>query len=118
MAILFFAAGVTHFVFPHLYLQIMPSWLPAHHFLVLFSGFIEIVLASLLFITATSHIAAWGIILFLIAVFPANVQMMLNYQDINHQYLWLVSLRLPLQIVLILWAYQFTRKKQNVVGKK
>jgi uncharacterized membrane protein len=55
------------------------------------------------------RLAAWGIIALLIAVFPANIHV---YQ---HQELfplpWFVHLlRLPLQGVLILWAFAYTRR--------
>lgn len=55
--------------------------------------------------------AAWGIVLLLIAVFPANVQMMLNYKAQSNPFLWLSVLRLPLQGLLIWWAFQYATQK-------
>ena len=86
----------------------MPAFLPAPLFLVYLSGFLEIVFGGLLLPEATRPWAAWGIILLLILIFPANIQMALNYWQALHPYKWLAIARLPLQIFLIWWAYTFT----------
>ena len=109
MSLLFLAAGINHFVKPRMYLSIMPPWLPAHSFLVYSSGVAEIVLALLLIPASTRVAAAWGIMVLLIAVFPANIQMMLNYYHKNLPGLWFTIARLPLQGVLIWWAWLYTR---------
>ncbi len=108
-ATLFVAAGVGHFVFTDFYLKIMPPYLPLHLLIVLVSGVIEIILGILLLVPSYSRLAAWGIVALLIAVFPANIHV---YQ---HQEMfplpWIVHLlRLPLQGVLILWAFAYTRR--------
>src|SRR4051812_32138643 len=107
-ATLFVVAGIGHFVATDFYLRIMPPYLPWHRPLVLLSGIIEIALGVLLLVPRTSTSAAWGLIALLIAVFPANVHLYL------HQEIWPLPplvhlLRLPLQAVLILWAYAYTR---------
>jgi uncharacterized membrane protein len=109
MASLYIAAGLNHFSNPETYLRIMPPWLPAHQFLVLMSGITEVVLGVALFIKPLRRMAAIGIILLLIIVFPANVQMMLNYRSEQNPLLWLAILRLPLQLFLIWWAFQYTK---------
>ena len=48
-------------------------------------------------------------ILLLVAVFPANVQMLLNFMRGHNPYTWIAWLRLPVQILLIYWAHQYTR---------
>ena len=108
-AALFIIAGVSHFVAVDFFLKIMPPYLPFHLPLVLVSGVIESILGILLLVPRFSRLAAWGIIALLIAVFPANIHV---YQ---HQELfpfpWFVHLlRLPLQGVLILWAFAYTRR--------
>lgn len=112
MAIAYVAAGVNHFVNPHFYKAIMPPWLPVHDLLISISGLVEIVLGTLLIPTATRLYAAWGIILLLIAVFPANIQMLINYYHQHHPNLLLAVLRLPVQLLLIWWAYTFTRRRK------
>ncbi len=108
MAALYVVAGIYHFVNPRFYMRIMPPALPAHKALVALSGICEIVFGFMLIPEATRHIAAWLIILLLIAIFPANIYMAIKWQRKQHKYLWLAYARLPLQVVLIWWAWLFT----------
>ncbi|HEX8461866.1 MAG TPA: DoxX family protein [Segetibacter sp.] len=113
MAVLYIAAGVYHFVHPATYLKIMPVWLPWHYELVIISGACEILFALLLLFPPTRRVGAFCIIALLVAVFPANIQMTINYAQQHNKLLWLSILRLPLQIVLIWWAYRFTKPSRN-----
>ncbi len=109
LCVFFVLAGINHFINPNFYLKIMPPYLPWHLFLVYLSGFFEIVLGGMILVPALTRVAAWGLIALLIAVFPANVHMAVNpglYPDISPIAL---CLRLPLQGVLIAWAYWYTR---------
>jgi uncharacterized membrane protein len=112
MTALYILAGLNHFIHPEFYLKIMPPWLPYHKGLVLISGVAEVLFALLLILPSARRTGAWLIILLLIAVFPANIQMMLNYQQENNPLLWIAIARLPLQLVLIWWAYRFTKMHQ------
>lgn len=109
MSLLYTAAGIYHFVKPRMYVKIMPAWLPAHLQLVYISGLAEILLGLLLLPAGTRSFAAWGIIALLIAVFPANIQMMLNYYHKNLPGFWITLARLPLQAALIWWAWGYTK---------
>jgi uncharacterized membrane protein len=109
MSLLYLAAGIYHFVNPRMYIKIMPAWLPLHLQLVYASGAAEILLGILLIPESTRVLAAWGIIALLVAVFPANVQMMLNYFRTANPARWIMLARLPLQGVLIWWAWLYTR---------
>lgn len=109
MSFAYIAAGINHFVAPKFYSRIMPDWLPWHSQLIFISGVCEVVLGILLLPLATRTFAAWGIIILLIAVFPANIQMAVTYWNKQNPYLWMALLRLPLQFVLIWWAWQYTR---------
>ncbi len=111
--ILFIAAGVLHFTRPDFYLKIMPPYLPLHRELVYASGVFEILLGALLLIKRFAPLAGWGLILLLIAVFPANIYVY-QHQEIMPASPLLHLLRLPLQAVLILWAYWYTRPDRNV----
>ncbi len=73
------------------------------------SGAMEIMLSLLFIFPATRRIGAWGTILFLIVIFPANIQMLVNYINENNKYVWIAILRLPGQILLMWWAYSFTK---------
>ena len=109
-AVFFIAAGFNHFIDPAFYLRIVPPYLPWPQMLVVVSGMAEIVLGVGLLIPRLSRLAAWGLIGLLIAVFPANIHMAMHpelYPTIPESLLWL---RLPLQGLLIIWAYWYTRK--------
>ncbi|CCH00591.1 hypothetical protein FAES_2582 [Fibrella aestuarina BUZ 2] len=107
MAAIYIVAGLLHFIRPRTYLAIMPPYLPAHKALVFWSGVAELALGLALLLPALRTWAAWGIIALLIAVFPANVYMATGekFQKIPA---WVRWGRLPLQAVLIWWAYQYT----------
>lgn len=105
------AAGANHFFNTPFYMSIMPPYVPWHLALVYVSGLAEIGLGVLLLFQRWSVLAGWGLIALLIAVFPANVHMAVHsnlYPWISPLSLWL---RLPLQGVLIAWAYWYTRTK-------
>ena len=107
-AFAFIAAGITHFVMPGFYLKIMPPYIPFHQFCVAFSGLIEVLLGILLLIPRTRKLAGWGLIALLIAVFPANIYVY-QHQDEFPLPAFVHLLRLPLQGVLIAWAYVYAR---------
>jgi uncharacterized membrane protein len=113
MAAVYVVAGAYHFINPFFYKKIMPPWLPWHYSLIYISGVVEIILGLLLIPAPTRKLAAWGIIALLVAVFPANVQMMLNYRHEHNPDLWIAVIRLPFQPLLIWWAYQFTKNKRS-----
>ncbi|TGE20702.1 DoxX family protein [Hymenobacter aquaticus] len=109
LSLVFIGAGVLHFIRPEPYLRIMPPYLPWHRELVLLSGVAEVGLGGLLLPRPTRRAAAWGLILLLLAVFPANVYMaQTNGADLGVAP-WLAWARLPVQAVLLLWAWWHTR---------
>jgi len=104
-------AGANHFINPDMYLAMMPSQLPAHGALVAISGVAEILGGLGLILPRTRRLAAWGLIALFVAVFPANLNMALNGLPLNGKELpaWALWGRLPLQVVLIAWAFWYTR---------
>lgn len=108
MASLYFIAGLNHFRNPKMYIKIIPDFFPNPQLLNKISGGAEIVLAIVLCIPFLTHYAAIGIILLLIAVFPANVNMLINKKASYGLPKWLLLLRIPLQFILIYWAYSYT----------
>jgi uncharacterized membrane protein len=108
LAAFFVLAGFNHFINPGFYLKIMPPYLPWHLLLVYLSGFLEIALGILLPIPKFTHIAAWGLIVLLIAVFPANIHMALNHELFPEYRAMTLWLRLPLQFVLMALSYWST----------
>ncbi len=108
-AILFISVGILHFTNPDFFVRIVPPILPAPLFLVYLSGFFEIALGILLLVPKFSRFAAFGLIALLIAVFPANIYMALNPQTFTEYNPILLYLRLPIQFLLIFWAYRLTK---------
>jgi uncharacterized membrane protein len=107
--LLFVVAGINHFVATAFYISIMPPYLPWHRELVYISGVAEVVLGVALWLRRSRTVAAWGLIALLVAVSPANLHMALHpeqFPTLPPLGLWL---RLPLQGVLIAWAYWYTR---------
>ncbi len=118
LAIFFVLAGLNHFINSGFYLKIMPPYLPWHLFLVYLSGLCEIALGLLLLIPKFTSLAGWGLIALLFAVFPANIHMAVNHQlfpEFSPTVLWL---RLPLQFVLIAWAYWYTKPNPEPIIEK
>ena len=115
-------AGIAHFRTPGPFAGIVPDWLPAHRTLVFVSGFFEILGGLGLLVPQTRRAAAWGLIWLYIAVFPANVNMAVHDVPVEGSHLapWLLWLRLPLQGVLIAWAWWLTRsdKKEDFPNGK
>ena len=110
-------AGIGHFVNEGFYLKLMPDYIPAnlHAPAVFWSGVAEVLLGVLLLIPRTTRWAAWGIIALLIAVFPANI-----YGWQHSEVIFVISkekhfIRLPLQAVLIAWAWWYTLPKAEGV---
>lgn len=110
LAMVMVFAGAMHFIAPKGYVRIVPRSLPAPRALVSVSGVFEILGGLGLLIPATRPWAAWGLIALFIAVFPANVNMAVNRIGFGRKPTppWLLWARLPLQAVLIAWAYAFT----------
>lgn len=109
-ALFFTAAGIGHFVAPSFYLSMMPPWLPAHGFLVQLSGVAEIAGGLGLLVPRLRRAAGIGLILLLIAVFPANIQMLQNARAAGTPELGL-WIRLPFQILFIWWVFVVSRTK-------
>lgn len=111
MVLFIVTAGVLHFVKPEPFVKIVPPYLPYPLALVYISGFFEILGGVGLLIPPVSQAAAWGLIALFIAVFPANVNMAVNQIQLsgipNSPLLYWG--RLPLQAVLIAWAWWFTK---------
>jgi len=105
----FVAAGANHFVQTDFYVSIMPPYLPAHLLLVYVSGVFEIVGGLGVVVPRVRVAAGVGLVLLLIAVFPANVHMALNPDLFPGIRPGVLLARLPLQALMIAWAYWATR---------
>ena len=108
MAAIYILAGIMHFVKPKVYLKIMPPALPFHKGLVYLSGLCEMVFGAMLLFDSTQSIGAWGLIATLIGVYPANIYMLSSYKGKRKWYRIALWIRLPIQFLLIYWAWLYT----------
>ena len=105
MSIFYVGIGIKHFTNPMWFVKIVPPILPYKLSLVYISGFFEILFGIMLLFPHTRYIAAWGLIMLLIAVFPANIYLaMTNGAALNITPL-IAWGRLPFQFVFIGIAY-------------
>lgn len=103
-------AGTRHFVNSEPFTQIVPRQLPAPRMLVFVSGACEIAGGVGLLMPPLRRPAAWGLVALFVAVFPANVNMAMHHITLGLNIKpWMLWARLPLQAVLIGWAWLFTR---------
>jgi len=105
VGIFFIVAGAIHFVSPASYLAMMPPWLPLPGLLVAVSGVAEIAGGLGVLIGRFRRRAAWGLILLLVAVFPANVHVALHGWPGTGFPPWVLWLRLPFQGVFVWLIY-------------
>ena len=76
LAAFYFVAGVIHIARPAPFLTIMPGWVPAPHAVVLLTGAAEILGAIGLaqwFSPPLRRAAGWGLALYALCVWPANI---------------------------------------------
>jgi uncharacterized membrane protein len=120
LALLFVGAGILHFVRPATYLAIVPPWLPSPSDVVAVSGMAEIVLGLLILPLPTRRLGGWGLLLLLVAVFPANLYMAEIHEQL-HIPAWVAWGRLPLQLLLLWWVWRSTiyqrRSRRHHLGR-
>jgi uncharacterized membrane protein len=113
LTVFMIAAGANHFISPAPYLGMMPSEIPEHLHapLVAISGVAEILGGLGLVLAATRKLAAWGLVALYVAIFPANLNMAINHLQLGTTEIasWMLWARLPLQAVLVAWAFWYTR---------
>ena len=113
----FVAVGVEHFRQPQLFVGIVPPYLPSHLALVYISGVFEVLGGVGLLWSRSRRFAGWGLIALLIAVYPANIHMLVNdvYLEGMARERWLLWLRMPLQFFFaggVLIAAEIWRPKR------
>ena len=111
----FSVAGVMHFLRPRSYEAIMPPWVPMHREAVIVSGIAEIAGAAAVAAAPTRTLGRWWLIALLAAVFPANVHMAVNPEqvrglDLDRIPRWALWARLPLQPLAMLWVLRATER--------
>ena len=106
MSIFYISVGINHFVDPDWFTQIVPPYLSRYDLeLVYISGVCEVMFGVLILFKKTRYYAAWGLILTLAAVFPANIYLAQSdgvAMGTNAAIAWY---RLPFQSLFIVLAY-------------
>ena len=105
MSFFYIVTGISHFTSADWFLKIVPPYLFYKLELVYISGFFEILFGSLLLIKSTRYYAAWGLILLLIAVYPANIYLAQTNGAAMNTTPLLAWGRLPFQFLFIGLAY-------------
>ena len=112
LVVFYVVAGANHFLQPDVYLPMMPPYLPWHRALIYVSGAAELGLGLSMLSPTLRPAAAWGLILLLIAIFPANLHIALHdvplFGNTEGFGVW-NWVRLPFQAVFIAWAWWYTR---------
>ncbi|SRR5260221_8135802 len=107
----YLVAGANHFRDTESYLKIIPNYLPYPKVLDILAGFFEILFALLLIFYKTRSLAAWGIMLMLIAFLPVHINMIgdaplhLRRVVVTPLIAWIRLI--ILQPLLILWAWWY-----------
>jgi uncharacterized membrane protein len=118
LALLLVAQGANHFVHEAFFVSMMPTYLPYPRALVVVSGVAEIVTGlSMLTPPLVGFGGAAAIALF-VAVFPANVEMALHPERFANIPVGLLYARLPLQAVLMLWAYVTCLRRDAIATRR
>lgn len=110
----FAVGGVAHFAATRLEMSIVPPYVPWPRVAVWVSGIFELVGAAGLIFRSTRRAAGWGLFLLTLAVTPANIYM-LQRSDLFPVPVWMLVLRLPVQVgllALILWS----TAKPRIIG--
>jgi uncharacterized membrane protein len=114
MSAFYILAGFNHLIHPEFYLAIIPPGLPEPEWINLIAGLAEIVLGVFVLEPRVRVLAAWGIVALLIAIFPANVYVAtanigLPAGEPGTGNAFVNWVRLPIQGVLVAWAFWYTR---------
>ncbi len=117
---LYVAAGINHFVHPEFYLDLIPPDFPNHNLLNIASGVLEVIAGLLMIIPFTRKLAAYLIIALLIAFIPAHIYLIQQKGCVSKHLCvgeWIAWARLPLQFILMWWAWKTYKWNTNKFGK-
>jgi uncharacterized membrane protein len=116
----FILVGIEHFRSPQKFVDIVPNYLPFALFLVYLTGVIEIVGGLGIIYPDTREITGRLMVLFLLAVYPANFYMWANDVPFNGTRLTTNGhlVRLSVQMLLIVGALGFSGDLEKLKNLK
>ena len=109
MSWFYISAGLLHFTNTNWFLLIVPPYLPLKLELVYVSGFFEIIFGLMLVLPSWRYYAGWGLVLLLIAVYPANIYLAQTNGAAMNTSALIAWVRLPFQFLFISIAYWYTK---------
>lgn len=115
LAAFFTFTGTMHFVRPRFFEAIVPPAIEERkQEVVAISGAAEIAGAALVLHPAGRRLGRWWLLALLVAVFPANIHMAVNPEQIRGLDMrkfprWALWARLPLQPLAMVWVWRATR---------
>jgi uncharacterized membrane protein len=111
LAAFFIGSGVNHFRSPRFYEAIVPPILQSERRRVVqVSGVAEIAGGAGVLLAGTRRLSGVCLIALLAAVFPANLYMARAPERFKALPRWALYARLPLQPLMMLWAWRATRR--------
>jgi len=114
MALFYVSAGAMHFINPQFYIKLTPTWLPSADILIWLSGIAEIALGILLIPEKTRRISVYLIIAMLVLFFfVIHIPMSIAFYHTNNTGFIISIIRLPLQFLLIWWAWKASFNKRT-----
>lgn len=110
-SIFYVLVGIKHFIDPDFFLAIVPPYLPYQLELVYISGLFEILFGVMILLPKYRYWGSVGLILLLIAVFPANIYLFQSEeaQKAIGATQEIATWRLPIQGIFI-WVAYWIRK--------
>ena len=110
LALFLATAGVSHFVIPKFYDDIVPRALPGPaRFWTQLSGGAELAVAATVAYRPTRRVGGALAAGLFVAVFPGNIQMALDWRDRPGRERAMAYGRLPLQAPMVWWALRVRR---------
>lgn len=109
LALMLIVTGISHFTSTDLMIEMMPEFMPAKREIVYFTGICELLAVVGLLWDKTAKLTAVMLIIFFLAVLPANIAgsiKQVQFGGMENGAIYLLF-RIPLQILFIFWAYYF-----------
>lgn len=117
LAVMFLFTAAAHFnQMRHDMVRMVPPWVPQPEAVVAITGGLEILGAIGLMVPKTRRAAGIALILFLVAVFPANVHAALNEVTMGGRPATPLWLRLPMQLLFICLLWWGAVKRDDASG--
>ena len=115
LAIMLIFTGIAHFTMTESMIQMLPEFIPLKKEIVYLTGILEISASIGLLIQRLSKLTSILLIVFFLAILPANIVGSIKQVDfggmaegVSHLYF-----RIPLQVLFIFWTYYFGIKKNE-----